>query len=472
MTVRATQTGLLIGGGTVVTMDPLRRVIEDGAVLVRGREIAAVGKATDLRAANPTAEWLDAGGGLILPGLVNTHNHLFQTLLKGLGDDRPLYRWLREVTAPAGAALTEEACETAALHGAIEAIRSGATTIVDFMYAHPRPGLTEAVVRGLERAGLRAIVARGFVTRGLELGVPAALVERVDAALEDAASLVARHGGPDRRVRIGIAPCLLWMVDEDALRAARAFADRHHVLVTYHLAETSFEVAYAERTYGVSETEFLERIGFLGPDLLAVHCTKLGADDIARLAAHDVAVSHNPISNMYLASGVAPIPALLERGLRVGLATDGPASNNNQNMIHVLKATALLHKVAHEDPQAMTALRVLELATIEGARAIGLGREIGSLEAGKRADVVVVRLAGPFIEPAHDPISALVYAAAGTEVATVIVDGEILMRDGVLTELDEAAVLEQSRLAAAELAREAGLRSALRRASTGDGPPS
>lgn len=459
MTETMSQTELLIGGGTVVTIDPLRRIIEDGAVLVRGREIAAVGRTADLRAANPDAAWLDAAGGLVLPGFINTHNHLFQTLLKGLGDDRPLYRWLREVTGPAAAELTEDACETAALHGAVEAIRSGTTTIVDFMYAHPRRGLTEAVVRGLERAGVRAIVARGFVTAGVDLGIPPALVERVEDALDDAADLVARFGSPDRRVRIGIAPCLLWMVDEETFRAARSFADRHRVLVTYHLAETSFEVEYAWRTYGLAETDLLERVGFLGPDLLAVHCTKLDGDDIARLAAHDVAVSHNPISNMYLAAGIAPVPAMLERGLRVGLATDGPASNNNQNMVHVLKATALLHKVAREDPEAMTALKVLELATIEGARAIGLGREIGSLEAGKRADVVVARPAGPFIEPVHDPVSALVYAAVGTEVATVVVDGQVLMRDGRLTELDEVAILDRSRRAAADLARRAGLRS-------------
>jgi 5-methylthioadenosine/S-adenosylhomocysteine deaminase len=371
------------------------------------------------------------------------------------------------MTAPAAAHLTEEACEAAALHGAVEAIRSGTTTIVDFMYVHPRPGLTQAIIRGLERAGVRAIVARGFVTGGVDLGVPVALIERVEDALDDASALVARFDRPEQLIRIGIAPCLLWMVDEEALRAARAFADRHRVLVTYHLAETSFEVEFAHRTYGLSESEVLERVGFLGPDLLAVHCTKLNGDDIDRLADHDVAVSHNPISNMFLAAGIAPIPAMLARGLRVGLATDGPASNNNQNMVHVLKATALLHKVAREDPEAMTAFRSLELATIEGARAIGLGSEIGSLEVGKRADVAVVRLTGASVEPAHDPVSALVYAAVGTEVTTVLVDGQVLMRDGVLTRLDEEAVLDRSRQEALALARRAGLRSRIRPKASG-----
>ena len=357
--------------------------------------------------------------------------------------------------------MTEEHCEAAALNGALEAIRSGTTTVVDFMYAHPREGLTDAVVRGLQAAGLRAVVARGFVTRGVDLGVPEALIEDVETALaivEVGAAIplavpavllsiraqrfgvlfaFALHAGPVDLVRIGVAPCLLWMIDQDALRATREFATGQDIVVTYHLAETSFEVDYAHRTYGLPEAQVLEQAGFLGPDLLAVHCTKLDGDDIERLAAQDVKVSHNPVSNMYLGSGIAPIVAMVRRGLTVGLGTDGPASNNNQNMLHVLKYTALLHKVAHEDPTAMTADKVLEMATIDGARAIGLADEIGSIEIGKRADLVTVALDNPFAAPVHDPISSLVYAAVGNEVRTVLVGGRLLMQDSRLAAFDE-----------------------------------
>ncbi len=457
------ETERLLGNGTVLTMDRSRPIFEDGAVLVRGSQIAEIGHRTELQHRHPSAEWIDAAGGVILPGFVNTHTHLFQGLLKGLGDDRPLYHWLRDMTVPAASRLTEEHCEAAALSGALEAIRSGTTTVVDFMYVHPREGLTDAVVRGLQAAGVRAIVARGFITQGVDLGIPEALIEQVELALADVARLRSLHDGPADLVRIGVAPCLLWMVDPHALRATREFATGQDIVITYHLAETSFERDYSRRTYGLPEAQVLDQAGFLGPDLLAVHCTKLDADGIERLIAHDVKVSHNPVSNMFLGSGIAPIVEMLRRGLTVGLATDGPASNNNQNMLHVLKFTALLQKVAHEDPTAMSAGKVLEMATIDGARAIGMADKIGSIEVGKRADLVTVALDNPFAAPVHDVISSLVYAAVGNEVRTVLVDGRPLMQDGALVALDEERVQERASSAARNLAVLAGLPSRLER---------
>jgi 5-methylthioadenosine/S-adenosylhomocysteine deaminase len=454
---------LVISGGTVVTMDAQRRVIDDGAVRVRDGTIVEVGARAEVMPGGQDELRIEAGGGLVLPGFVNTHTHLFQTLLKGPGDDRELYRWLREMTAPAAAALTEEDCEAAALSGAVEAIRSGATTIVDFMYPHPRPGLTDAVIRGLEAAGVRAVVCRGFVTQGVELGIPPAIVQPLEDVFADAELLVAAQNGRDGLITVGIAPCLLWMVDEAGLRASREFADAHDVVISYHLAETSFEVEYAQQTHGKRETEILRHAGLLGPDLLAVHCTKLELSDIELLASFDVKVSHNPVSNMYLAAGVAPVPEMLRAGLTVGLATDGPASNNNQNMIHVLKYAALLHKVAREDPLAMTAEQVLEMATINGAHAIGMGDRIGSLEVGKRADIVVMALDNVFVTPVHDPISSIVYAALGSEARWVMVDGRVLLADGELTTLDEGAVRERAARAAGSLARRAGLTTGRRR---------
>jgi 5-methylthioadenosine/S-adenosylhomocysteine deaminase len=258
-------------------------------------------------------------------------------------------------------------------------------------------------------------------------------------------------------VRAGIAPCLLWMVDEGDLRATREFADAHRTLITYHLAETSFEVDYARRTYGRPEMEVLRDAGLLGPDLLGVHCTKLSAEDIRIARSFDVKVSHNPVSNAYLGSGVAPIPELLAAGVTVGLASDGPASNNNQNMIHVLKFAALLHKVAGEDPTAMTAAKVLEMATIDGARSIGMDHEIGSLEPGKRADVAVMAFDNPYVTPVHDPVSSLVYAALGNEARWVVVDGRVVLADGRLTTIDEAATRDRAARASTDLARQAGL---------------
>jgi len=456
--MRPSREDLVVRAGTVVTMDPERRVIHDGAVLVHDGRISAVGSRDDVSPSSQTTRVIDAPDGLLIPGLVNTHTHLFQTLLKGLGDDRPLYQWLREMTMPAAVALEEPDCEAAALAGAVEAIRSGTTTLVDFMYVHPRPGLTDAVIRGLEAAGVRAVVARGFITRGSELGVPTPLLESASAALADVERMVGRYNGDGCLVRVGVAPTLLWMVDEDGLRQAREFANAHGTLITYHLAETSFEVEFALAHHGGRETEYLSRIGALGPDFLAVHCTKLDAEDIAILRHHEVTVSHNPISNMYLASGVPPIPDMLEAGLSVGLATDGPASNNNQNMIHVLKFAALLQKVAREDPVALTAPKVLEMATIGGARAIGLGDEIGSIEVGKRADLAVMAFDNPFVTPVHDPVSALVYAALGSEARWVVIDGAVVMADGHLPEFDEDDVRARVETAARDLVRRADIR--------------
>ena len=456
---------VLLTGGTVVTMDPARRVFDDGAVLVVDGRIASVAnrEAVEAVAAGISAEAgvierIDCSGQLVIPGFVNTHTHLFQGLLKGLGDDKPLHRWLAEMTLPAATALEEDDCEAAAGLGAVEAIRSGATTIVDFMYAHPRPYLADAVYRGLDGTGVRAVVARGFLTRGEENGVPPALIEPLGQVLADVERLRATYESGDGRITFGIAPCLVWMVDEAGFRATREFADATGSLITYHMAETSFEVEQTERLFGMRETAFLERTGFLAPDLLAVHCVKLDTgDDIARLRTHDVRVSHNPVSNMYLASGVAPIVEMDRAGLTIALATDGPASNTNQNMLQVLKFAALLHKVAHEDAEAMTAPRVLEMATLGGARGVGMDEEIGSLEVGKRADIAVFGLDGAFAAPVHEPVSALVYSTSGNECRTVLVDGQVLMLDGRLTTIDEEAVLDRARRSAAELTTRAGI---------------
>lgn len=462
MTAADPRHDVLITGGTIVTMDRQRRVIEDGAVLVRDGRIAAVGTRAEVGPSPTGATTIEARDGLVLPGFINTHTHLFQALFKGLGDDRPLYRWLTEMTTPAAVALEEEDCEAAGLTGAVEAIRSGTTTIVDFMYTHPRPRLTDAVIRGLAASGIRAVVCRGFVTEGGDLGIPEAIVETVDAALADTERLVRKHNTADSLIRVGVAPTLLWMVDEGALRATREFADANGTLITYHLAETSFEVDYARRRYGVRETEVLASTGILGPDFLGVHCTKVDGEDIRVMKAFDAKVSHNPISNMYLGSGVAPIVTMLAAGLSIGLGSDGPASNNNQNMIHVLKFAALLHKVAHEDATAMTAEKVLEMATIDGARAIGMEDEIGSIELGKRADLSVMAFDNPFVGPVHDPVSAIVYAALGNEARWVLVDGRVVMADGKLTTLDEDAVRARAATAARGLAARAGIGSARR----------
>ena len=446
----------ILADSTLVTMNPRRDVLDRASLLIEGDRIAAIGTAAGLTAQAPDAEVIDLIGSIVIPGMVNTHTHLFQTLLKGLGDDMVLKKWFTCMTGPSAVELTEADVYAAALHGCVESIRGGVTTLVDFMYAHPRPGLTRKVVEAFEETGIRGFVCRGFITGGAELGIPVPLIETPEAALDDARAQIVAQNRPGGRVQVGIAPSMIWGVEERALRGTRALANETGALITTHVAETNFEIEQARARFQCTDTEYLAEIGFLGPDVLAVHCVQCGRRDIRILKHHDVKVSHNPCSNLYLASGIPPIPEMLASGLTVSLGSDGPASSNNHSLFQAMKAAALIQKGVHRDPTVMTADRVLEMATIDGARAVGLGAVTGSLEVGKKADIAVVGTDHPAMAPVHDPVSALVYSALGHEVTDVFIDGRAVMRAGRVKSIDERAVLALSRKAASELTTRAG----------------
>jgi len=448
---------LLITGGQIVTMDAGRRIVDNGAIAIAGNRILAVGPTTELASNVQANRTLDARGRTIFPGLINTHTHLFQTLLKGPGDDRQLEDWFCTAVGPAATQLTEEDCYLAALAGCIEAIRSGTTTIKDFMYVHPVPQLSDAVIRAFAETGIRGVYVRGYVDTGEAYGIPRPLIQEQEAILADCERVIRRyHGSADGRITVRLGPCMIWSCTREGLEATRSLATALDVGLTMHVAETPFSIENSMQRFGVADLAFLERIGFLGPDVLAVHGVYLTERDLRILKARDVKVSHNPTSNMYLASGVAPIPQMLLAGITVGLATDGPASNNNQNMIEALKFGALLHKVHTKDPTAITAERILEMATIEGARALGLD-DVGSLEPGKKADLIIVNLQKPHASPVHHPVSSLVYSASGEEVEMVIIDGKVVMEDRRIVTVDEENILARAQTAADRLMARAGL---------------
>ncbi len=446
----------LLADGWVITMNARREILEQASLIIAGNKIAAIGTRQTLMAAYPEAEMIDCREAIIMPGMVNTHTHLFQTLLKGLGDDMVLKKWFTCMTGPSAVALTEEDVFAAALHGCVESIRSGVTSLVDFMYAHPRPGLTAKVIEAFQISGLRGHVCRGFLTTGREQGIPAALIESAETALADARKVIERYHHPEGRVKVGLAPSMIWALDEKVLRGTRQLADETGVLITTHVAETDFEIQQAQQRFQSSDTEFLSNIGFLGPDVLAVHCVQCSTRDIRALKHHDVRISHNPCSNLYLASGIPPIPAMLAAGLTVGLGSDGPASSNNHSLFQAMKTAALMQKGVHRDPTIMTAEKVLEMATIDGARAIGLDHQVGSLEIGKCADVVVVGTDHPAMTPIHHPVSSLVYSALGHEVTDVFIDGQPVMRNGEITTVNQREVLARSQRAAQSLAVRTG----------------
>jgi len=446
----------ILADGWLVTMNPQRDVLEQASLLIEGDRIRAIGTRQQLVASHPESEVLDCRDAIIIPGMVNTHTHLFQTLLKGLGDDMVLKKWFTCMTGPSAVELKEEDVFAAAMHGCVESLRSGVTSLVDFMYAHPRPGLTAKVVEAFELTGIRGRVCRGFITAGAEHGIPTELIETPEAALADARQLIYHYNREGGRVKVGIAPSMIWALDEKVLRGTRELANETGALITTHVAETDFEIAQSQLRFQSTDTEFLSDIGFLGPDVLAVHCVQCSSRDIRTLKHYDVRVSHNPCSNMYLASGVAPIPEMLAAGLTVGLGSDGPASSNNHSLFQAMKMAALVQKGVHRDPTIMTAEKVLEMATIDGARAIGLEHEIGSLEVGKKADVVVIGTNHPAMTPVHHPVSALVYSALGHEVTDVFVDGQPVLRNGQLTRVNEREVMVRSQQAANSLAARAG----------------
>ena len=341
------------------------------------------------------------------------------------------------------------------LHGCVESIRCGVTTVVDFMYVHPQARHDPIGGRCFPEDRHARLRLSRLHLRRRRVRRTRALIEEPVNALGDAREQIRRYNKPGGRVQVGVAPNMIWAVERRRLPPTRKLADEEHVLITTHVAETDFELQTAAATYGLTDTEFLSDIGFLGPDVLAVHCVHCTTDDIRILRQHDTKVSHNPCSNMYLASGCAPIPEMLRAGVTVGLASDGPASSNNHSLFQAMKFAALQQKGVHQDATIMTAEKVLEMATIDGARAVGLEKEIGSIEVGKKADIIVIDYNNAFMTPIHHPVSAIVYSALGHEVTTVVIDGQFVMRDGIVG-VDETAVRRHAQASADALTKRAG----------------
>jgi len=451
---------LLLNHATIVTMNPHREIIPDGSIRISGDRIAEIGPSSSICSSNKGETMdLDLKGKVIFPGLINTHNHMFQTLTKGLGDDRVLASWLKDMTFPAAAYLDEESVYWAALCSCLEGLHSGTTTILDYMYPHPKPGLCDPIIKAFLDTGVRCLFGRGMMNTGEQFGSDPRILETEDSALEDAERLLQKYGASSGRVNIWLAPAAMWSNTKSMLQGLADLQRRYGARLTVHISETPFDRQATETLHGRNELQVLADLGLLNNKLLMVHSVWLTDQDIERAVFAGAAISHNPISNMYLSSGVAPIPKARSRGIPVGLATDGPASNNAQDMIEVLKITALLHKVHHLDPLAITAGQVLEMATIEGARAIGMEQEIGSLEVGKKADLFVFN---PDLSlkavPMHNPVSTLVYASSSQNVEMVIVDGKIVMDHSKSTLITEKTAIDTTRRVAENLRLRAGIK--------------
>ena len=430
---------LIIEGGYVIPVVPRHKIIRDGAVVVEDDRIVFVGKRDEAKRKFSAEEVIKAHKHVILPGLINAHTHLFQSILRNIGVDMELVSWLRTSIHPTLSCFRDEDFYVAAKWGLIENIKSGVTTIIENHYG---PRGHDAVIKALMESGLRAVLARGIYELNVLLGE---LREEPDKALSDVERLVKQyHGAANGKIMIAVAPMHPYNASKELLLKAKELSDKYNIIYHTHTAESKRDQELVVQLHGKTDITLLYELGILSPKYHAVHAVNVSPEEIKYLAKTSAHVIHNPESNMYLASGVAPIPEYLKANVNVALATDGPGSNNNQDMIESMRVAVLLHKVAKGDPSIITAWDVIEMATINGAKALGLEKEIGSLEVGKKADITIIRLDKPHIAPVLDPLGSIVYCANASDVDTVIVEGKIVMRERKVLTLDEEKISEEA----------------------------
>jgi 5-methylthioadenosine/S-adenosylhomocysteine deaminase len=430
-------------------MNPKREVFLDGAVAVGDAYILAVGRRADLESEFEADTVIDAAGCAVLPGLVNSHTHTFQVLFRGLGDDLPVLEWAAKIVWPLTGELGAADAAAGARLASLEMIKGGVSSFADSLYLNRDPELIVAMAAAIQRSGLRARLARACVDMG---EAPHHIREDRATAVRNTHDLItAWNGGNDEQVRLcpealfvlACTPALFHELHD----VARDTGTRLHT----HAGESIVEATEIRRETGKSIFEFLESVDALGDDVLAAHAVWTTAGDVEILRRTGTTVAYNPVSNQYLASGVPPVAQMHRRGVSIGIGTDGASSNNTQNLFESLKSASLLQKVSLLDARALTAEDVLEMATLGGARALGLSDQIGSLEPGKRADIAVVAQRVPHSTPALKPVSNVVYCAQASDVQTLIVNGAVLMKDREVLTMDEDEVLAEAGAVAARV---------------------
>jgi 5-methylthioadenosine/S-adenosylhomocysteine deaminase len=440
-------TTTLVRNATIVTMNDRLEIVE-GAVVVQNGRIASVGPEPAIRPETV----IDAGGAYLLPGFIQTHVHLCQTLFRGLADDMPLLEWLKRRVWPLEAAHTPESLRASTALAACDLLLSGTTTALTMETVHD----TDVVFETLAEIGMRAVVGKCMMDSDRD--VPSRLLERTADSIDESLALKRRwDGAADGRLHAAFAPRFAVSCSRELLEAVAALSTREHALIHTHASESRDEVDVVRAlSGGHSNLEYLAHTGLATPLLCAAHCVWVTDREQALLAERDVKVMHCPGSNLKLGSGIAPVVEMRERGISVSLGADGAACNNRLDMFEEMRLAAALQAM-RRGPGQLTARDAVWMATREGARALGLDQEIGSIEPGKRADLILVERDRPHLAPDADPWSTLVYAARGTDVRLTMVDGEVLVRDFALTRLDGLAVTAAARSAAAALVERAGI---------------
>lgn len=423
---------LLISGGTVLTLDAAGTVIENGAVAIEGDRIAAIGTAAELATRYPEARTIPAAGRIVMPGLINTHTHVPMTLFRGIADDLVLMDWLQNIIFPAEAKhVSEDFVRWGTRLACLEMIRGGTTTFVDmYLFEH-------AIAEEAAACGLRAIVGQNLID------FPTPDHQTWPEAIAYTRQFV-ETWSDHPLITPAVAPHAIYTVSKEHLIEAHRLARELDAPLLIHLAEAQEEVDQILERAGLRPVEYIDSLGILDDRMIAAHVIWPDEGEIETLAASGVGVAHCPQSNMKIAAGVAPVPQMLAAGIPVGLGTDGAASNNDLDLWEEIDTAAKVHKVVSGDPTVVNARQALEMATITGARAIHMDDDIGSLEVGKRADVIVVDVSSPHQQPIYDPYSVLTYATGASDVETVIVNGQMLLEEGRFLTLDPAPILAKA----------------------------
>jgi len=440
---------LLIRGGQILTLNDRHDII-DGDVSIKDGRIAAIGS----NIAERHDRVVDARGGYVLPGLIQTHIHLCQTLFRGFADDLPLMDWLRTRIWPMEAAHTPATLRAAARLAATELLSSGTTAVLTMETVHD----TDVVFEAVAESGLRATIGKCMMDSDAE--VPRRLREATRSSLDESVAIRKRwHGAENGRLHAAFAPRFAVSCSRELLEAVGSLSDEQHALVHTHASESREEIAMVKTiSGGMTNVEYLASVHLASPRLCAAHCVWVDDREQQLIADHDIKVMHCPGSNLKLGSGIAPVPEMRARGITVSLGADGAACNNRLDMFEEMRLAAVLQAM-RKRPGVLPARDVLWMATRSGARTLGLEHEIGSLEVGKRADVIIVERDRPHLAPGSEVYSTLVYAARGSDVRTTIVDGELLVDDFLPVRVDRTEIAVEARAAAVDLARRAELKS-------------
>jgi len=438
---------LMLKNATIITMNQRREIIQDGAVVIEENRIVDVGKTKKIKSSHRVEREIDCRGKLVLPGLVDCHVHLAQALIRGCADDMALIPWLRQRVLPLQGTYTEKEGELSAKLCCIEMIKSGTTTFVECLL-HWRYGF-DRIARVVEKTGIRGVLSKSLMNvpgyADQKDAIPSGMVEDGEKTMKQTIQMIQRwHGKANNRIHVWFGARTPGACTVDFYREISEKARKYKTGITIHLAEVKQDIEYLRREFGMTPMEFMNHCGIVGPHVIYAHGVWIPPEDFKILQRTGGTVCHCPASNLKLASGFAPVPEMLKSGVNVALGCDGGPSNNCYDMIREMKLAALVHKARLLDPEVLPAETVLEMATLNGARATLWRGQIGSIERGKLADLIVIDLRRPHLVPVRNPVSNLVYAANGGDVDTVIIDGKIIMENRQMTTIEEEEVVQEA----------------------------